>query len=229
MNWVDICIFAILALNSLIGFNQGFIVSIFNLAGLIVSYFVATLYYPIITQVLLNNQAVYQKVRGFVDKRLYSVFEEKADIFGTTSLLEDLMLPKPLVDIISKSPKVDSYTSQVSKAAIDIMSEAITGILIDVISLIIAFIIARIVLIFIIRILNVFSKLPILSHFNKLLGLGFGFIKGIIIVFIIFAVVTPLISVSPNGTIAEGVFGSTVGYYLYDNNILLKYLKDLVL
>lgn len=229
MNWVDISIFAILALNSLIGFNQGFIVSIFSLAGLIFSYFIARLYYPVIAQVLLNNEAIYQKFRGFVDKRLYSIFEDKADIFGPAPFLEGLNLPKPLIDIITKSPKVDSYTSQISQAAIDIMSEAITGILIDIISLIIAFIVARIILIIIVRVLSVFSKLPVLNQFNKLFGLAFGFIKGIFIILIILAVLTPFISVSPNGAIAEGVFGSTVGYYLYDNNILLKYLKDLVL
>lgn len=229
MNWIDICIFAILALNSLIGFRQGLIVSIFSLAGLLLSYFIATLYYPVIAQVLLNNQTVYEKLRAFVDKRLYSILEGKADLFGATSILDNLNLPKPLIDIISNSPKVGSYTSQISKAAVDIMSEAITGILIDVISLIIAFIIVRIVLIFIIRILDVFSKLPVLNQFNKFLGLGLGFVKGIIVIFIIFALITPLISVSPNGAIAEGVFGSTVGYYLYDNNILLKYLKDLAM
>ncbi len=229
MNWIDLCIFAIIALNSLIGFNQGFIISIFSLAGLIISYFVATLYYPVIAQVLLNNQGIYDKLRGFVDKRLYSMFGERTDIFGPTPLLEGLNLPKPLIDIISKSPKIGSYTSEVSKAAIDIMSEALTGIFIDVISLIIAFIIARIVLVFVVRLLSAFSKLPILNQFNKLFGLGFGFLKGILIILVIFAILTPIISVQPNGAIAEGVFGSTVGYYLYDNNILLKYLKDLVL
>lgn len=229
MNWVDMCIFAILAINSLIGFNQGFIVSIFSLAGLMISYFAARLYYPIIAQFILNNQGIYDKIRGFVDKRLYSMFEGKPDIFGTASLLEGLNLPKPLADIISKSPRVGSYTSEVSKYALDIMSEALTRIFIDVISLIIAFILARIILIFVVRILSIFSDLPILKQFNKILGLAFGLIKGILIILIIFAILTPLISVSPNGALAEGVFSSKVGYYLYDNNILLKYLKDLVL
>ncbi|WIV12537.1 CvpA family protein [Proteiniborus sp. MB09-C3] len=229
MNWVDMCIFAILAVNSLIGFNQGFIVSIFSLAGLLISYFAARLYYPIIAQFILNNQGIYDKMRGFVDKRLYSMFEGKPDIFGSASLLEGLNLPKPLVDIISKSPRVGSYTSEVSKYALDIMSEALTRIFIDVISLIIAFILARIILIFVVRILSAFSDIPILKQFNKILGLAFGLIKGILIILIILAILTPLVSVSPNGALAEGVFSSTVGYYLYDNNILLKYLKDLVL
>lgn len=229
MNWVDISIFAILALNSLIGLNQGFILSVFSLAGLIISYFLARLYYPVIAQVIINNQGIYDKLRGFVDKRLYSMFEEKADVFGPKPLLEGMNLPRPLIDMISKSPQVDSYTSEISTAAIDIMSEALTRIFIDVISLIIAFIIARIILIFVVRVLSAFSELPLLNQFNKLLGLGFGLIKGILIILVILAILTPFISVSPNGLVAEGVFGSTIGYYLYDNNILLKFLKDLVL
>lgn len=229
MNWVDISIFAILAVNSLIGFNQGFIISVFSLAGLIISYFLARLYYPVIAQVIINNQGIYDKLRGFVDKRLYSMFEEKADIFSPTPLLEGMNLPRPLIEMISKSPQVDSYTSEISTAAIDIMSEALTRIFIDVISLIIAFIIARIILIFVVRVLSAFSELPILNQFNKLFGLGFGLIKGILIILVILAILTPFISVSPNGLVAEGVFGSTIGYYLYDNNLLLKFLKDLVL
>lgn len=229
MNWVDISIFAILAVNSLIGFNQGFIISVFSLAGLIISYFLARLYYPVIAQVIINNQGIYDKLRGFVDKRLYSMFEEKANIFSPTPLLEGMNLPRPLIEMISKSPQVDSYTSEISTAAIDIMSEALTRIFIDVISLIIAFIIARIILIFVVRVLSAFSELPILNQFNKLFGLGFGLIKGILIILVILAILTPFISVSPNGLVAEGVFGSTIGYYLYDNNLLLKFLKDLVL
>ncbi len=229
MNWVDVCIFAILAINSLIGFNQGFIISVFSLLGLIISYFLARLYYPIIAQFILNNQGIYDKIRGFVDKRLYSMFEDKADIFSYGPLLDKLNLPKPLIDIMIKSPKVGSYTSGLSEAALNIMTEALTRIFIDVISLIIAFIIARIAMIFIVRLLSVFSELPMLKQFNKLLGLGFGLIKGLLIILVIFAILTPIISVSPSGFLAEGVFGSGLGYYLYDNNILLKYLKNVML
>lgn len=229
MNWVDICIFAILAINSIIGFNQGFIISIFSLAGLIISCFVARLYYPIIAQFILNNQEIYGKFRGFVDKRLYSIIEDKADVFSSVSLFEGLNLPKPLLNIISKSPRTGTYTSELSKVAIDIMSEALTRMFIDVISLIIAFIIARIAIIFIVRILSLFSELPLLKQFNKILGLGFGLIKGILIILIILAILTPIISVSPSGFLAEGIFGSNAGYYLYDNNILLKCLKNVIL
>lgn len=229
MNWVDVGIFVILAINSLIGFNQGFIVSFFNLVGLIISYFVARLYYPVIAQFILSSQGIYDKIRGFVDKRLYSMFEDKANIFSPGSLLEGMNLPKPLIDIISKSPKVGSDTSGLSEAALDIMSESLTRIFIDVISLIVAFIIARIAISLIVRVLSVFSELPLLKQFNKFLGFSFGFIKGILILFIIFAILTPIISVSPSGALAEGVFGSSIGYYLYDNNILLKYLKNIIL
>ncbi|WP_352418777.1 CvpA family protein [Proteiniborus sp.] len=229
MNWVDICIFAILAINSIVGFNQGFIISIFNLVGLIVSYFIARLYYPIVAQFILNNQSMYDKLRSFVDKRLYSTFEDKSDAISSVSLFEGLNLPKPLIDMILKSPKVGSYTSELSETAIDIMSEALTRIFIDVISLIIAFVIARIAIIFVVRILSLFSELPLLKQFNKIFGLGFGLIKGMLIILIILAILTPFISVAPSGFLAEGIFDSEIGYYLYDNNILLKYLKNVIL
>lgn len=229
MNWIDICIFAVLAINSAIGYYQGFIISVFSLAGIIISYFVARLYYPIIAQIILNNQVIYDKLRSFVDKRLYSMFEGNTDAFSSVSLYEGLNLPKPLLDLISKSPRVGSYASEISENAIDIMSEALTGIFVDVISLIIAFIIARIAIMLIVRVLSLFSELPLLKQFNKILGLGFGLIKGVLIILIVFAILTPFISVSPNGLLAEGIFGSEVGYYLYDNNILLKYLKEVIL
>ncbi|MFA5524992.1 MAG: CvpA family protein [Tissierellales bacterium] len=229
MNWVDISIFAIIVINSLIGLKQGFVISVFSLAGLIISYFLARLYYPAIAQVIMKNQEIYDKLRGFVDKRLYSIFEEKADVFEPTPLLEGMNLPRPLIDMISKSPQVSSYTSEISTTAIDIMSEALTRIFIDIISLIIAFIIARLLLIIVVKVLNAFTELPLLNQFNKLLGLGFGLVKGAIIILVILAILTPFISVSPNGVVAEGVFNSTIGYYLYDNNILLKYLKELII
>lgn len=229
MNWIDIGVIVILIFSSFIGYKQGFILSAFNLAGIVISYFLARMYYPIVAQFILNNQTIYGKIRGFVDNRLYSIFEDRIEGIGTIPILEGINLPKSLSDILSKSPDVISHSNEISGTAVDIMSEALTLIFIDVISFIVAFIIIRIILIFAVKLLNAFFELPILKQFNKLLGFGFGFIKGILIILLIFAMFIPFVSVSPDGMLAEGIYNSEIGYYLYDNNILLKYLKEVIL
>lgn len=228
MNWVDISVIIILAISSITGFYQGFVLSVFNLAGVILSYIIARLYYPLIAQFILNNQNLYEKIRGFVDRGIYSIFEDKLNTFEPSPMLEGLRLPKPLIDNISKSPQLNTYVSEFSDAMLNTMSEALTRIFIDVISLIIAFIIVRIGMIVILRFLNIFTELPLIKQFNKLLGFSFGFIKGLLIILIIFAILTPIISISPEGFLSKGVFESNIGYYLYHNNILLKYLKDII-
>lgn len=229
MNWVDIIVIIILAISSITGYFQGIILSVFNLAGFILSYIIARLYYPIIAQFILNSQNIYGKIRGFVDKRIYSIFEDKVANINPSPILEGFKLPKSLLDNISNSPQVNTYASELSDVMLNTLSEALTRIFVDIISLIIAFVIARIAIIFIGRLLDRFAELPLLKQFNKLFGFGFGLIKGVLIILIIFTILTPFISISQNSFLSEGVFNSSIGYILYDNNILFKYLKEIVL
>lgn len=226
MNWVDIVVLIILTINSLVGIREGFIVTVFNLAGFILSYYIAKSYYPVVSKYIIANPDFFDKMKEFVSERVQPLVEKNAATNDTGLLLQGIKLPKSIIKGISQNANLDSYVKDMTDTASGLIAESLTHMLINIISFLIVFAIAWFVIMLIVKVIDSFASLPILNQFNKLLGLSVGFVKGILILYLIFAVLTPIISFSPNGVIAKGVFESNFGYYLYDNNILLKYLKE---
>jgi len=226
VNWVDIVVLIILTINSLVGIREGFIVTVFNLAGFILSYYIAKSYYPVVSKYIIANPDFFDKMKEFVSERVQPLVEKNAATNDTGLLLQGIKLPKSIIKGISQNANLDSYVKDMTDTASGLIAESLTHMLINIISFLIVFAIAWFVIMLIVKVIDSFASLPILNQFNKLLGLSVGFVKGILILYLIFAVLTPIISFSPNGVIAKGVFESNFGYYLYDNNILLKYLKE---
>ncbi|WP_183108777.1 CvpA family protein [Thermohalobacter berrensis] len=96
---------------------------------------------------------------------------------------------------------------------------------IDIISIVLVFFIAKILIYLAITILDNIAQLPILKQVNHISGLVFGLAKGILILYVLFALLTPVIKVFPDSFIAKGTLNSTFGYYLYNYNIIISYLK----
>lgn len=226
MNWVDIAVLIILTINSLVGVREGFIVTVFNLAGFIISYYIAKSYYPVVSKYIIANPDFFDKIKEFVSEKIQPLVEKNAVANDMNSMLQGIKLPKSIMEGISQNTHLDSYVKDMTDTASNLIAESLTHMLINIVSFLITFAIAWLVIMIIVKVIDSFASLPILNQFNKLLGLSVGFIKGILILYLIFAVLTPIVSFSPNGAIAKGVFDSKFGYYLYDNNILLKYLKE---
>lgn len=226
MNWIDIIILVILAINSLIGIKDGFIVSIFNLVGFIIAYFVAKLYYPVVSEYIVKNPELYGKLKDFVISKVQPIIEKNTNIGDSSSILNDLKLPELLRDNAMNNSLQNSYLKDMTDTVLSVVADTLTNMLVNIISFIIVFFISWIILLVLVRVIDKLVSLPILKQFNKLLGLGAGLVKGALIVYLILAILTPLISFSPDGAIAKGVFDSEIGYYLYNNNILLNYLKE---
>ena len=100
-------------------------------------------------------------------------------------------------------------------------AETITVKIIEVCTVLILYLISRIVLKFIAVLGDLIAKLPILKQFNKLGGTIFGALKGLLIVYVILAVVyliSPLLKENATKSIDETILTKA----MYNNNIITK-------
>lgn len=224
MSWMDLIIVGIIGWNLLLGVKRGLIVSIFNLVGFILAAYITKVVYPTVATVISNSPKVVELVDKFVAKRVDKTIENNA---ATTmdSAFDVFKLPGIIKDGLVQSTQFQEGTN----ALINDFSIAITNmfvnILINVISIIIVFIVARVAISFIVRILDGIAELPLLRQVNKIAGLAFGGIAGILMVYFMFVLLTPIISISPEGAIGKATFSSLLGSHFYSNNIILYYLK----
>ena len=101
------------------------------------------------------------------------------------------------------------------------IAETLTTKLIEICTILILYIVARIVLKFIAALATLIEKIPILKQFNKLGGTVYGLVKGVLIVYVILAIIylaSPLLKENTSKKIEE----ARLTKMMYNNNIITK-------
>ncbi|MGO3168775.1 CvpA family protein, partial [Senegalia sp. (in: firmicutes)] len=119
-------------------------------------------------------------------------------------------------------PKIEGLTNGQSLFTANTISDLIISLVI----MFVIYLIINLLLSIVIRTIDSFFKLPILNTLNKFSGLIFGIIKGFLIVFIIYALLTPVIALDGQGLIASKTMESMLGKYFYRPGFLIDYLKN---
>lgn len=224
MNFVDILIIIFIGLSCFSGYRKGFIKTLFDTVGLVIAFLLSRRLYGAAEQFLLNNTKLYVKVHDFFENRaagLSSLIESgKEDI--VSSFAESLKLPVELQNVVSNiftqnsSPNTDMFTTFV---------DTISIILIRSISYLIVFLIIYVLLVLLSNFIDVLFKFPGLNITNRVFGAGVGFLKIVIILYIAFALCSPLIGFDSKGVIAKNILDSESSKIFYDNNLILNYLS----
>ena len=222
MNYVDIIVIVFVGLIILEGYKKGLIKMLFELAGLIVAFFLSKELSFIVQQFLTENTKFYGRVHDFFQTKaqwLTEIIQEgTADVIN--KLQEGLKLPQEM-----KTLFIQSYESGANTNSFDVFVNLITDFVMKSISFLITFLIIYFILLMAVSILNTFVKLPLLNISNKVGGAVIGVGKALIILYIVFALASPLIAFMPDNKLVKGVNNSNSGKIFYDNNIILNYLS----
>jgi uncharacterized membrane protein required for colicin V production len=103
--------------------------------------------------------------------------------------------------------------------------DKISVIVVRSISFIITFLAVYIVLIILSDIINLVFKLPGLNFTNRMFGGAAGILKSVIMLYILFALCSPIIGFMPDNSVTSAIKNSESGNYLYENNVILNYLS----
>lgn len=127
---------------------------------------------------------------------------------------------KSLNDFLS--PKISNLISETSLFTAD----TITGLIINLLVIMVIYSLINMVLSIIVRSIDKLFTLPILNTVNKSAGLLFGLLKGALFIFIIYALLTPVIALNPQSPIALLTRNSVLAQYFYRPEFLTNYLKE---
>ena len=165
------------------------------------------LFIPISNLVIENTQ---------IDESLEQSIREM--IIGNEQNEENNM-PEAITDYISQ--KVEQAADDAKAAVVDSTSRDVAETIVKAGTWIVLFIIARILLVFLKFITSLIARLPIIKQFDKLGGIAYGLIEGLIIVYLLLALVSFIAPMFDNSIITE-IKDSFVGSIFYNNNLLLK-------
>jgi uncharacterized membrane protein required for colicin V production len=108
----------------------------------------------------------------------------------------------------------------------DIISKGVINIVINVVSILIVYMIVRFLLGLVLNIVSGIFKVPVLRQLDKIGGFLFGIIKGMVIVYIIFALLSPITYIFPDGKISKGIDESILSEYFIHQNFIRDFFDS---
>lgn len=221
---LDILILAILAFCLWRGLKKGFIAAAFGILTFFIAAALSFMFYTSFSDFVVKTP-VGQNVQASINESVYKsvsglMIDEEQGMANTEDLIENLKLPEFLRGpVYSGSEFLIRNTQQTAAQAV---SASLSGMIMNIACGLLLFILLLIGLWILRIILELVFKLPLLHGINKLAGAVAGLINGMLISYLVLAVVGFVASLPAMDWIAQFTSPSFAYSYLYQNNIIMN-------
>lgn len=156
------------------------------------------------------------------------------------ALVVALILYKPVSNIVIKNTNIygkiretivnnnieeeQSIVKDVQNKTKEQLADVISMKAVNIIVAIVLFIIARIVVILLKTVLEGIAEIPIIKQFNQIGGIGYGILKGFLLIYILVTLLFFVNAIVGNNKVSTVVEESFITKVLYENNIIVKKL-----
>lgn len=206
---VDLIIIAVVLLFIFLGYKKGLTGSLIKLLSFIIAIVVAFVLYKPVANAVVENTVIDDNIRATLSATLG--VEDK-----TENTEENV--PSTIMDNINK--EIENATDEVKANVID--QTTIT--IVNIGSGIVIFLAVRVILVIISLFAKILTDLPVIKQVDKLGGLAYGAIEGIVIVYAVLAVISLTSVIWANNAVVTAIAKSSLGEMLYNNNIILNLL-----
>lgn len=204
---LDIILVAILAASIFFGYKKGLVKVAISLCALVIAVIVTLVFYKPISSAIIKNTDWDEKIEQIIIENATKDVDNKEQ---EGNMLENAQ------------NYIDNAVTEGQNNVVENVAPVIAERVIVIGTMIGLFIATRLVLILLTLVSNVITNLPIIKQFNKLGGLLYGIIRGLVVVYALLAVAFFIVSVSANVGITNAIDGSFITKFMYSHNILLN-------
>lgn len=237
MNWLLIIVILVLAGNIVWGFSRGFLRVIYSMLAWIAILVFVTWATPYVANVLTEKTNIDNRIESNLDEKLHEL------VIGDTNRQKEDREPdaqnpgpgkKNYRDLQMKLP--DAVTNKLfdtnkiadqileGSGAYDVVAGRATDLVMRVISFVLVLLIAVISFHLLSVVLKVVEKLPLIGGINRLLGLFAGLVKGILIIWLAFAIIAMAGTTDIGIALISYIYESPLLIWVYENNFVLTLL-----
>ena len=204
------------------GAKKGLIQMAFNLVGGLLSFYITSRLYPVVSVFLKANTNIYFLLKVKVIDTL-SVGETISTYIqaGEDAVISNLPLPGSITSMIKESNIPSVYSILNVSTLEDYIGSFVANMLLNIISAVAVFVLVAVAMRFAATTLNIIARLPVIRKFNKIGGALVGsFISFMVIWAIINLYCLLFIGATPAN---EQILNtSQVGIFIHEQNLLLK-------
>ena len=223
VNWLLITVLVILAAFTFIGMHRGIIKMIFSVVSLVGTLIAVFILLPIVTDSLKDNTKVYDVIQEIVEEKIVTedMFEHKSE----SEVIDDLNFPAAIKEMLRDNNTAQKYVELGVTSLRGYMVKYVSDLIFNVLTFVISFLIVFILLRVIFGFVSVLAKLPVLNQINRAAGAAAGFVMGLAVIWLAFAVLTIFGSSVLSKSVFEAVNDSAVLTFIYDKNFIMKYVR----
>lgn len=208
---VDLIIVAVMLLFIFLGYKKGLTGSLIKLLSFAIAIVLAVILYKPVGNAVIENTTIDDNIRTSLNAT-FGVQENKQEEKNEENV------PSSIMNNINK--EIENATDEVKTNVIDETTKTV----VYVGSAIVIFLAVKVVLLIVSLFTSQITKLPIIRQVDKVGGLAYGAIEGIVIVYAILAVISLTSVIWTNNAVVMAIGKSTLGEMLYNNNIILNLL-----
>ena len=232
MNPVDWVILGILGVSVLFGLYRGFIASVASMGGCLVSLGASFWLSPKVAEFLQNNTSIRTTLMSYADAatRLKDKTMDAMPVKGLSAdnlsaILGKVSLPAPLDQLLKNNLSGQVYQEKGFSYVGEYVSETIISALMNVMSFILTFIVLVILFHVIVNLLKAIFKFPVLKQLNSIAGGAFGLLRGVLLCFVLFALVPLFQTVIPVEGLGDMLNNSTLAPLFNSGNLILAIMN----
>ena len=219
---IDIIVILLIALSVFLGYRKGLIALAVKLFAVIIALIATLILYKPISALIINNTNL--------DENIQNVIMEKANNQEETN---DTSSNKETANTNSKNETTQATESQegnIVEQSLEekILPEVARELSINIINIgviIILYFVIKIALHFITAIANIVAKIPIIKQFNKIGGIIYGLLRGLLLIYVILLIISFAGEINPENKLHNQINQSLLTKEMYQNNILNILIK----
>ncbi|MEI6602465.1 MAG: CvpA family protein [Clostridia bacterium] len=221
MGWSDLLVIVVILIFALIGFKTGFVLTLYRLVSMLLSFWIALQLYPIVSKFLIGTP-VFDWVKGAI----LGPVNEKLSGFKTLTLqkgIEQLGLPSFMGDWVQGSQQGGNSAKVVADIG-NMIATALAELSMKILAVLLVFILAFFLLLIIKNLLKVLVKLPIIKQIDKIAGVIFGALTGMLVAYLLCAGII-IFGNSLSSGIQKDVDKSLIAKYFVKDNYIVTVLS----
>lgn len=192
------------------GYKKGLVGLIYGILAVLLSIIISFVLYIPISNFIIKNTVLDDNIEKIIEMRVSnkeSNEEITKDDMNNASTI--------LVNYANK------YINEAKNEGIHIMSVNISESIVRAMVWVVLYILSRIILVVLKNVLKILTDLPIIKQCNKIGGIFIGTLKGLIILYVILAIISLIAPLNINEKLITGINQSLITNYMYNNNLLL--------
>lgn len=214
-----ILVYGTVAFFAISGYKRGLVKLVISLVSMILTAYLVFSITPEISDFLVNETRAYEVVKDGIDSALEGKNSERDNTIYENQIvtIDSYGMPGRLKKALKDNNNEDTYNTLLVSVFEDYVSGFIARLCIKIMAFFSTFIVVMLVLKMTFLSMEFISSIPVISTINRIFGLFFGFIEGLIVVSAVFLI----LSIAWGKGLLELVSGNYILEALYDNNLLL--------